>query len=82
VIAWQVREPLRTSECQVYVTFRREGETLMDSVAWRFYVDLVSGYLPEPPVKLAAPGATPVTEAPDSGGEGADAEGAGVVVPR
>jgi hypothetical protein len=33
-------------------------------------------------VKLAAPGATPVTEAPDSGGEGADAEGAGVVVPR
>ena len=82
VIAWQVREPLRTSECQVYVTFRREGETLMDSVAWRFYVDLVSGYLPEPPVKLAAPGAAPVTEAPDAGGEGADAEGAGVVVPR
>jgi hypothetical protein len=54
----------------------------MDSVAWRFYVDLVSGYLPEPPVKLAAPGAAPVTEAPDAGAEGSEAEGAGVVVPR
>lgn len=55
VISHQVQQTMRTSECQVFVTFRRKAEPKTDSVSWRFFIDLVAGYLPEPPEKLAAP---------------------------
>ena len=50
-ISYQMREALRSNECQVYLTFKRAGETKPDAVNWRFAVDLVAHYLPErPPV--------------------------------
>ncbi len=51
-ISYQMREPLRSAECQVFVTFRRAGEAKPDAVNWRFSVDLVAHYLPEPPPVL------------------------------
>lgn len=51
-ISYQVREPLRSAECQVYVTFRRAAEPKPDAVNWRFSIDLVAHYLPEPPPVL------------------------------
>ena len=51
-ITYQVREALRSAECQVYLTFRRAGEAKPDAVNWRFAVDLVAQYLPEPPAVL------------------------------
>lgn len=51
-ISYQMREPLRSAECQVFVTFRRTGEPKPDAVNWRFAVDLVAHYLPEPPPVL------------------------------
>ncbi|MDB6071008.1 MAG: polysaccharide deacetylase [Verrucomicrobiales bacterium] len=47
-ISYQMREALRSPECQVYVTFKRAGEPKPDAVNWRFAVDLVAHYLPEP----------------------------------
>jgi hypothetical protein len=78
-ISWLVTEPLRTSECQVFVTFKRSGETKPDLVSWRFFIDLVALYLPEEPEKLEkatvveeevlstaepAPGGQPAAESP------------------
>ncbi len=51
-ISYQMKEALRSSECQVYVTFKRTGEPKPDAVNWRFSVDLVAHYLPEPPPVL------------------------------
>lgn len=51
-ISYQIPEPLRSPECQVFVSFRRAGESLPDAVNWRFAIDLVAHYLPEPPPQL------------------------------
>ncbi len=51
-ISYQVMETLRSNECQVYLTFKRTGEPKPDAVNWRFAVDLVAHYLPEPPPVL------------------------------
>ena len=51
-ISYQMREALRSNECQVYLTFKRAGEPKPDAVNWRFAVDLVAHYLPEPPTVL------------------------------
>ena len=51
-ISYQIREALRSNECQVYLTFRRAGEPKPDAINWRFAVDLVAHYLPEPPPVL------------------------------
>ena len=51
-ITWLVQETLRGSECQVFVNFKRKGETKPDLVSWRFDIDLVAHYLPDEPVKL------------------------------
>jgi hypothetical protein len=52
---WQVSEPLRSNECRVTVSFRRAGAVPPDTLNWRFFVDLVSAYLPEAPEQLATP---------------------------
>jgi hypothetical protein len=52
MITYQMREALRAPECQVYVTFKRAGESKPDAVNWRFSVDLLANYLPEPPPVL------------------------------
>ena len=51
-ISYQMREALRSNECQVYLTFKRAAEPKPDGVNWRFAVDLVAHYLPEPPPVL------------------------------
>ena len=51
-IFYQIVEPLRSAECQIYLTFQRTTEPKPDSVNWRFGVDLVAHYLPEPPPVL------------------------------
>ena len=51
-ISYQMRETWRSNECQVYVSFKRAGETKPDAVTWRFAVDLVAFYLPEAPPEL------------------------------
>jgi peptidoglycan/xylan/chitin deacetylase (PgdA/CDA1 family) len=51
-ISYQMKEALRSQECQVYVTFKRAAESKPDSVNWRFSIDLVANYLPEPPPEL------------------------------
>lgn len=71
VIRYAVREALRSSECQVYVTFKRAAETKPDLVSWRFLVDLPAFYLPPPaPESASAPEtapADPATPAPAPG---------------
>jgi peptidoglycan/xylan/chitin deacetylase (PgdA/CDA1 family) len=47
VIRAEVRESLRTNECQVYVQFKRQAEPKPDLVSWRFFVDLVADFLPD-----------------------------------
>lgn len=51
-ISYRMREALRSNECQVFLTFKRTGESKPDAVNWRFAVDLVAHYLPEPPPEL------------------------------
>ncbi len=51
-ISYQIIEALRANECQVFLTFKRTGEPKPDAVNWRFSVDLVAHYLPEPPPVL------------------------------
>lgn len=51
-ISYQMQETIRSNECQVYVTFKRAGESKTDAVNWRFAVDLIAWYLPEPPPEL------------------------------
>lgn len=60
-ITYLMSETLRTNECQVFVTFKRAGESKPDLVSWRFFIDLVAHYLPEEPEKLEK--ATVVEEA-------------------
>jgi len=52
---WQVSEPLRSNECRVSVSFRKAAADSPDTLNWRFFVDLVSAYLPEAPEQLATP---------------------------
>jgi len=51
-ITWLTQESLRSSECQVFVTFKRKSEPKPDLVSWRFFIDLVAHYLPDEPEKL------------------------------
>lgn len=51
-IRYRIKEALRASECQVFVTFKRAAEPKPDAVNWRFGVDLIAHYLPEPPPVL------------------------------
>lgn len=60
-ISYRVSEMLRTNECQVFVTFKRKSEPKPEIVSWRFFLDLVAHYLPEPPAKLEK--TTPLEEA-------------------
>ncbi|MES2707924.1 MAG: polysaccharide deacetylase family protein [Verrucomicrobiota bacterium] len=59
-IRYRLKEALRSNDCQVFVTFKRATEPKPDAVNWRFAVDLVAHYLPEPPPVLepAIPGET------------------------
>jgi peptidoglycan/xylan/chitin deacetylase (PgdA/CDA1 family) len=70
---WQVVEPLRSNECRVTVSFRRAGAAPPDSLNWRFFVDLVSAYLPEAPEQLATPEEITLPEAaePEATGDAA-----------
>ncbi|RYD30776.1 MAG: hypothetical protein EOP86_19305, partial [Verrucomicrobiaceae bacterium] len=54
-IRYRLKEALRSNDCQVFVTFKRATEPKPDAVNWRFGVDLVAHYLPEPPPVLETP---------------------------
>ncbi|MBP7949197.1 MAG: polysaccharide deacetylase family protein [Verrucomicrobiales bacterium] len=75
-IAYQVVEPLRTNEVHVHVSFQRTGQDKPDMVSWKFFIDLIAHYLPEPPPTVDSPKAVPVMEtsepgqAPESGTDG------------
>ena len=73
---WQVVEPLRSNECRVTVSFRRAGAAPPDSLNWRFFVDLVSAYLPEAPEQLATPEEITLPEAAEPEATGDAASGA------
>lgn len=74
MIRYRVQEALRSSECQVYVTFKRASESKPDAVNWRFNVDTVAHYLPEPPpiLEAAIPGEPVATETPEDAGADGD----------
>jgi hypothetical protein len=73
-LSWQIREPLRSNECRVSVSFRGANAPQTTSLRWRFFVDLVSAYLPEAPEQLATPEeiTIPETGAPEETGETPD----------
>jgi peptidoglycan/xylan/chitin deacetylase (PgdA/CDA1 family) len=73
-LSWQIREPLRSNECRVSVSFRGATAPQTTSLRWRFFVDLVSAYLPEAPEQLATPEeiTIPETGAPEETGESPD----------
>ncbi len=54
-ITYQVVEPFRSNEVHVHVSFQRKGQDKPDMVSWKFFIDLVAHYLPEPPATVAAP---------------------------
>lgn len=70
VIRYRVQEALRSSECQVYVTFKRASESKPDAVNWRFNIDTVAHYLPDAPLVLveAIPGDYVSPETPEDAG--------------
>ena len=59
-ITYQVVEPLRSIETHVHVSFQRVGKDKPDMVSWKFFIDLVAHYLPEPPTTVEAPKAVMV----------------------
>ncbi len=61
-ITYQMNQSLRSNECQVHVSLHRKGETKPDMITWKFGIDLVSHYLPEPPPSMEAPKAVRVME--------------------
>jgi peptidoglycan/xylan/chitin deacetylase (PgdA/CDA1 family) len=65
-IRYHVGETLRSSECQVSVTFKRASEPKPDQVSWRFFIDLVAHYLPDEPDKLEKATVVEEPEVPES----------------
>ncbi len=61
-ITYQVVEPFRSNEVHVHVSLQRQGQDKPDMVSWKFLIDLVAHYLPEPPVTVAAPRAAQISE--------------------
>ena len=61
-ITYQVVEPLRSNEAHVHVSFQRAGNDKPDMVSWKFFVDLLAHYLPEPPTTVEAPKAVMVSD--------------------
>jgi peptidoglycan/xylan/chitin deacetylase (PgdA/CDA1 family) len=61
-ITYQVVEPFRSNEVHVHVSFHRKAQDKPDMVSWKFFLDLVAHYLPEPPATVAAPKAVQITE--------------------
>lgn len=62
IIAYQVIETLRANEQHVHVSFQRTGEDKPDMVSWKFFIDLVAQYLPEPPTTIEAPKAVKIMD--------------------
>lgn len=62
-ITCQVMEPLRSNEVHVHVSFQRQGNDKPDMVSWKFFIDLIAHYLPEPPITVEAPKAVQIMEA-------------------
>ena len=61
-ITYQVVEPLRSNEAHVHVSFQRSGNDKPDMVSWKFFIDLLAHYLPEPPTTVEAPKAVMVSD--------------------
>jgi peptidoglycan/xylan/chitin deacetylase (PgdA/CDA1 family) len=61
-ITYQVVEPFRSNEVHVHVSLQRQGADKPDMISWKFFIDLVAHYLPEPPVTVAAPKAVQISE--------------------
>ena len=61
-ITYQVVEPLRSNEAHVHVSFQRAGNDKPDMVSWKFFIDLLALYLPEPPTTVEAPKAIMVSD--------------------
>ncbi len=61
-ITYQVVEPFRSNEVHVHVSLQRQGADKPDMISWKFFIDLVAHYLPEPPATVAAPKAVQISE--------------------
>ncbi len=68
-ISCHMQEKLRTSKCQVSVTFKRLGEAKPEVVAWEFSIDMAANYLPEEPGKLEKAVPVDTLAAPDAPAE-------------
>ena len=61
-ISYQVVEMLRSNETHVHVSLQRQGSDKPDMISWKFFIDLVALYLPEPPATIEPPKAVQIME--------------------